>query len=105
MRRAGANMEIGIELHQMFQEAGLPAPNMRLEMLLGSDPHLTRWTYDLLFSLRPQIQQQNVSLEPLGDFATLLQRLQAEVEMAKTVIPFVGMVGAWAEKPAGEALL
>lgn len=95
-------MEIGVELHQMFQEAGLPTPNMRLEMLLGSDPNLTRWSYDLLFSLRLQIQQPNVSLEPLGDFDTLLQRLQAEVGMSKTVIPFLGMVGAWAQKPAGE---
>ena len=25
MRRSGANMEVGVELHQMFQEAGLPA--------------------------------------------------------------------------------
>jgi len=98
-------MEIGVELHQMFQEAGLPTPNMRLEMLLGSDPNLTRWSYDLLFSLRLQIQQPNVSLEPLGDFDTLLQRLQAEVGMSKTVIPFVGMVGAWAQKPAGEGSL
>jgi len=103
MRRSGANMEVGIELHQMFREAGLPAPNMRLEMLLGSDPNLTRWTYDLLFSLRPEIQQLNISLEPLGDFDTLLERLQAEVGMSKTVIPFVGMVGAWAQKPADEA--
>jgi hypothetical protein len=55
--------------------------------------------------LRRQIQQQNVSLEPLGDFDTLPQRLQAEVAMAKTVAPFVAMVGAWARKPAGEAVL
>jgi len=103
MRRSGANMEIGVELHQMFQEAGLPAPSMRIEMLLGSDPDLTRWTYDLLFSLRPQIQQQNVSLEPLGDFDTLLPRLQAEVATSRMVIPFVAMVGAWAHKPAGDA--
>jgi len=103
MRRSGANMEIGVELHQVFQEAGLPAPNMRIEMLLGSDPEFTRWTYDLLFSLRPEIQQLNISLEPLGDFDTLLERLQAEVGMSKTVIPFVGMVGAWAQKPADEA--
>jgi hypothetical protein len=89
----------------MFQEAELPAPSMRIEMLLESDPNLTRWTYDLLFSLRPQIQQQGVSLEPLGDFETLLPRLQAEVATSKMVIPFVAMVGAWVRKPAGEALL
>ena len=105
MCQSGANMEIGIELHQMFLEADLPAPSMRIEMLLGSEPNFTRWTYDLLSSLRRQIQLRNVSLEPLGDFDTLPQRLQAEVAMSKTVAPFVAMVGAWARKPAGEAVL
>ena len=98
LRRSGARTEIGIDLHRMFQEAGLPAPTMRIEMLLGSQPSLTRWTYDILSSLRPQIQQQNLSLEPLGDFNTLPQRLQAEVTTSKTVIPFVALVGAWAHK-------
>ena len=105
MRRSGANTEIGVELHQMFLETGLPAPTMRMEILLGSDPDFTRWIYDLLCSLLPQLQQQNLSLEPLGDFETLPARLQSEVAASKSVAPFGAMVGAWAHKPAGEALL
>jgi len=98
--RSGAKTEIGLALHRIFQEAGLPPPAMRMEILLGSDPDFTRWIYDLLCSLRPQIQQHNLSLEPLGDFATLPQRLQAEVAASKTVVPFVALVGAWSRKPA-----
>jgi len=97
--RSGANTEIGLALHRVFQEAGLPPPAMRMEILLGSDPDFTRWIYDLLCSLRPQIQQQNLSLEPLGDFTTLPERLQAEVASSKTVVPFVALVGAWSRKP------
>lgn len=95
LQRSGANTEIGLDLHRVFLEAGLPRPTMRMEILFGSDPDFTRWTYDLLCSLRPQLQQQNLSLEPLGDFATLPERLHAEVTASKTVVPFVALVGAW----------
>jgi hypothetical protein len=104
--RAGAKTEIGIELNQLFQEAALPPPAMRMEMLLGRDPDFTRWTHDLLCSLLPHIQRQNLSLEPIvGDFSTLPERIQAEVAASKTVVPFVALVGAWSHKPTAESLL
>jgi 2-polyprenyl-3-methyl-5-hydroxy-6-metoxy-1,4-benzoquinol methylase len=101
LRHAGANTEIGLALNRIFQEAGIPAPTMRMEILLGSDPEFTRWTYDLICSLRPQIRKHNVSLEPLGDFDTLPVRLQSEVAASKSVVPFVPLVGAWSRKPTG----
>jgi SAM-dependent methyltransferase len=103
--RSGAHTEIGLALHRIFLEAALPAPTMRMEILLGSDPDFTRWAHDLLCSLRPQIQEQNLSLEPLGDFATLPERLQAEVAASKTVVPFVALVGAWSQRPADQVFL
>jgi SAM-dependent methyltransferase len=105
LQNVGANTEIGLALNRIFQEARIPAPTMRMEILLGSDPDFTRWTYDLLCSLRPQIQKHNVSLEPLGDFDTLPARLQSEVAASKGVVPFVALVGAWSHKPTGEGLL
>jgi len=72
---------------------------MHLEMLLGSDPDFTRWGYDVLCSLRPQIEQFNVSIETLGDFDSLPERLQAEVATANTVVPSIALVGAWSQKP------
>jgi len=68
--------------------------------LLGSDPGFTRWIYDLLCSLRPQIHEHGACLEPLGDFNTLPQRLQVEVATAHTVVPFVALVGAWSRRPS-----
>ena len=104
-KRSGANTEIGLALHRIFQEAGLPAPTMRMEILLGSEPDFTRWIYDLLCSLRPQIQQLNLSLDGLDDFDTLLERLQAEVAASKTVVPFVALVGAWSRRPMDQVSL
>ncbi len=100
LQGSGANTEIGLDLHRIFLQAGLPRPTMHMEILLGSDPDFTRWTYDLLCSLRPQLQQQNLSLEQLGDFATLPERLHAEVVASKTVVPFVALVGAWSHTVA-----
>jgi SAM-dependent methyltransferase len=104
IRRSGAHTEIGLLLHGGFQDAGLPAPHMRMEILLGSDPDFTRWVFDLLCSLRPQIEKESLSLAPLGDFDTLPQRLHSEVAASKTVVPFVALVGAWSRKPTGETL-
>jgi ubiquinone/menaquinone biosynthesis C-methylase UbiE len=98
LRRSGANPEMGLALHRIFQDAGLPAPKMHMEMLLGSDPEFTRWTYDVLCSLRPQFQALKASLDMLGDFDTLAERLQAEVTKSRSVVPIVALVGAWSRK-------
>lgn len=94
LERSGANTEIGFALYRIFQEAGLPAPTMKMEMLLGSEPDFTRWLSDLLFSLRPQIQRADLPLKVLGDFDTLAERLQAEVAASNTVVPGIAVVGA-----------
>jgi len=98
LQRSGANAEIGPALYRIFQDAGMRAPSMRLEMPLGSDPDFTRWSYDLLSSLQPQVERFHLSLEALGDFDTLAERLQAEVAASKTVVPFVALVGAWSRR-------
>jgi ubiquinone/menaquinone biosynthesis C-methylase UbiE len=98
IRRSRANPEMGLALYRIFQEAGLPAPAMQMEAPLGDDPDFIRWMYDVMCSLRPQIQQLNLSLEKLGDFDTLLERLQAEVAASNSVTSWMAVVGAWARK-------
>jgi len=100
IQRSGANPEMGVALNRTFQEAGLPAPLMRMEVPLAAAPDFALWIYDLLCSLRPRIQKHNVSVEALGNFETLSTRLQAEVAGSKTVVPYVPLVGAWSRKPA-----
>jgi ubiquinone/menaquinone biosynthesis C-methylase UbiE len=56
--RFGVNTEMGPALHKAFQDAGLPAPNMRLVMELGHDPDFTRWLSDATISTRPQIEKR-----------------------------------------------
>jgi ubiquinone/menaquinone biosynthesis C-methylase UbiE len=98
--RSGANPEMGLALYPIFQEVGLPAPKMHLEIPLGSDSGFVRIISDLLRSLRPLAEQQGVAMKELGDFDTLLDRICAEVRAANTVVSVVPLLGAWSRKPA-----
>ncbi|MFI5184158.1 MAG: class I SAM-dependent methyltransferase, partial [Vicinamibacteria bacterium] len=99
-RGSGANTEMGFALHRTFQEAGLPAPAMHLEMPLGNDSDFTDWVADVLRSLQPQARQLDLPLEALGDLETLPARLQAEIAASNGVVTWMGLVGAWSRKPA-----
>jgi SAM-dependent methyltransferase len=97
---SGASTEMGPTLHRIFEDAGLPAPAMRAEIPLGSDPEFARWLSDVLHSLRPQIERLRLSAGDVGDLDTLAQRLHAEAKTVRTAMPSVGLVGAWSQKPA-----
>ena len=99
LRRSGANTEMGFALYRTFQDAGLPPPTMRMEIPLGNDTEFTAWPSDTLRSLRPHIQRLNLSLEALGDFDTLADRLRTEIAGSNTVVPWQGLVGAWSRVP------
>jgi ubiquinone/menaquinone biosynthesis C-methylase UbiE len=96
---SGANPEIGLSLYQIFQQAGLPAPTMRMEIPLGDDSDFVRWIYDVICSLRPHSKQLNQSLEKLGDFDTLLERIQAEFAASNRAASWMAIVGACSRKP------
>jgi ubiquinone/menaquinone biosynthesis C-methylase UbiE len=98
-QHSGANMDMELALYRSFQQAGFPAPSMRIEVPVGSDPVFARWIYDLLSSLHPQMQKHSLAYQMLGDFSTLLQRLEVEASAAKVFGACIGLVGAWSRKP------
>jgi ubiquinone/menaquinone biosynthesis C-methylase UbiE len=98
--RFGVNVEMGPALHKAFQDAGLPAPHMRLIVELACDPEFTRWLSDAVRSgVCPHAEKLNLSLDPLGDLDTLQQRLQEEVAASSTVVPWIPLAGAWCRTP------
>ena len=98
--RAGVNVEMGPALHKVFTDAGLPAPTMRLEMVLGHDLAFTRWVSDVVGTLQSTMQKFDLSLEHLGNLDTLEARLQDEVAASNTVVPWLALVAAWSRTPA-----
>jgi ubiquinone/menaquinone biosynthesis C-methylase UbiE len=98
--RSGANPEMGLALYSIFQEIGLPAPKMHLEIPLGSGTGFVRIITDLVCSLQPLAMVHNVSLEELGDLNTLRDRVCAEIAAANTVVNVVPLLGVWSRKKA-----
>ena len=98
MLRTSANPEMGPDLYQTFQEAGLPGPVMRMEMPLGKEPDLAQWFYDIVCTLRPKMEDLHLPVESLGNLDTLVDRLQSEVMQSKTVACWFAAVTAWSRK-------
>ena len=103
LERSGGNTEMGLALYRTFQQAGLPAPTLQMEIPVGDNPAAALWIYDLFCTLLPQMQQLNLSLEGLGNVDTLLERIQSEVESSKNSVPCVALIGASSHRPANPA--
>jgi ubiquinone/menaquinone biosynthesis C-methylase UbiE len=95
--RAGVHLDIELVLYRIFPAAGLPSPNMRIEVAVGDEPNIVRWLHDLFVTLVPRIPK--AELNEIGDLDTLAARLEAERIAAKSFASCVGVVSAWARKP------
>jgi SAM-dependent methyltransferase len=93
--RSGVNLEMGPALYRVFLAAGLPPPQMRLEMALAADPEFVAWTAESLRSVYPRLQELGLAGHGVGDLETLDERLRAEVAASQSVVPWIGLVGAW----------
>ena len=98
-QRSGTNTDIGNALSRVFQQAGLPAVALRRDRLLGSES----WLADCLQSLRPRMADLGLSVEALGHFGTLHERLRDEVSAFNARTPLTNIVSAWCHKPATSA--
>jgi hypothetical protein len=99
---SGANPEMGLDLYQVYQRIGLPAPNMHMDVLLGSGAAFTDVILGVLRSLWPMAEKNRVPLSALGDMETLPERIQTEIASANTVVSVVPLVGAYSRKMAND---
>ena len=79
-------------------ENGFEAPQLRVEIPIASDSEGRRWVYDLLVTIRPRLEELGITSDAVGDFGTLAERLEAELEAARSYAPLVGLVGGWVRK-------
>ncbi len=98
LRRAGARPDMPLTLYQSLLESGYQAPNLRVEVPMANDPAGHGWLSELIASLRPRFNEFGMDTHAVGDFATLSARLERERENARSIVPLVGLVGAWARK-------
>jgi len=97
-RRLGIDTERGPNLYRIFQDAGLSAPSMHLDMHLGDDGAIAELQTDLLRAVSADAERHGVSLAALGDLDTLADRIRAELRAANSPVAYVAMVSAWSRK-------
>ena len=98
LRLSGADPRMGVKLHATFVAAGLPAPSMRLESVIGggvnSSDHVHLKT-DLARTLVPEMERFGVATTGEVEIETLAERVLAEVIANASVIAGRSEIGAW----------
>lgn len=100
--RAGIDLRTGLKLPSIFQESGLPAPQMlqlaRVEH--GPESQAYAWIEQLTRTLLPLMQQTGVATADDVRVDTLAARMRDETVAKKAVLVLPPFIGAWAQKPA-----
>jgi ubiquinone/menaquinone biosynthesis C-methylase UbiE len=102
LRRAGTQMEMGLKMYLALVEAGLPAPEMRAERIVGGGPEYSGYGYvaEVVRSLLPMAEKLGVvSAEEVG-IETLHERIRDEVVALGAAVALPSMAGAWTRKTA-----
>ena len=98
LRLSRAEMRMGVKLYSTFVAAGLPAPWMRLEAVIGggaNNAELLQLTANLVGTLLPEMERLGVATAAEVGLDTLAQRMQAEAEASGSVIIGRSEIGAW----------
>ena len=98
----GPAIAMGSGLFKAFMDAGLPAPQMRVETLMGGGPDWLGYEYlaETVRSLLPVLERlTNVNVQEI-EIDTLAARLRAEAIEHGAVQLLPLLVGAWARKKA-----
>jgi SAM-dependent methyltransferase len=100
-KRAGADTQIGLRLPEVFHQAGLSSPAVRVDTLVGTgpDPAVYRLAAHSVRSLLPLIERLGVATAAEVGIETLAERLRAEVVATHGVITWAPLVGAWSRVP------
>ena len=100
LRLLNVETRMGIKLHATFLAAGLRAPTMRLEAVLGGPASVS----DRLHLLANQVETMLPEMERLGvttaakvALATLVERMEDEIHADSSVIVGRSEIGAWCQ--------
>lgn len=98
LRLHGTETRMGTKLHSTFVAAGLPAPAMRLEALIGGGANASDVLHlvaDLVATLLPEMERLGVATAAEAGLETLVERMRNEGVASSSV--FVGhyQIGAW----------
>jgi SAM-dependent methyltransferase len=101
LRSSGARPELGLEMHSLFLDCGLPEPCMRMDALVSGeeDSPVYKLLGEAVRSLAPTLEKLNIASAAQLQIETLTDRMRKEVSAKRGVAMSYGLVGAWAKKP------
>lgn len=101
LRSSGARPELGLEMHSLFVDCGLPAPRMRMDALVSGegDSPVYKLLAEAVRSLAPTLEKLNIASAAQLKIDSLADRMCKEVVAKRGVAMSYGLVGAWARKP------
>ena len=102
LRSSGARPELGLEMHSLYVDSGLPAPTMRIDTVVSGerDSPVFELLAEALRSLAPTLEKLNLASAAQLKVDTLADRMRREVVARRGVAMSYGLVGAWARKPS-----
>lgn len=94
-------MQMGFKLYQTYLAAGLPAPQLRMDTLVGGGRDFAGYEYlaDLVHSVLPLMERLGVATAAEVDIDTLADRLRDEVVSSGGCIALQPLIGGWSRKP------
>ncbi len=102
LRSSGARPELGLEMHSLFLDCGLPEPCMRMDALVSGeeDSAVCKLLAEAVRSLVPTLEKLKIASAAQVGIETLTDRMRTEVTAKRAVAMSYGLVGAWAKKTA-----
>jgi SAM-dependent methyltransferase len=102
LRGSGARPELGLEMHSLFLDCGLPKPRMRMDAVISGedDNPVYRLLAEAVRTLVPTLERLNIASASHLQVDSLADRMRAEVAANRGVAMSYGLVGAWATKPS-----
>ena len=101
LRSSGARPDLGLEMHSLFLECGLPEPRMRMDALVSGEANspIYKLLAEAVRSLMPALEKLNIASAAQVRIDSLEDRMCKEVAAKRGVAMSYGLVGAWATKP------
>jgi bacteriocin-like protein len=96
-----------MKLHSAFVSAGLPAPTLRLEAVIGGGKNSLDCLHlmgDVIPALLPEILRSRIATEAELGVDTLIERMFNEVISNDSVIVGRSEIGAWCRMPSRQDL-
>lgn len=92
---------MGLSLHKLYQQAGLPAPTLRVDAAAGggADWEGYQLLEDTLRSLLPALQKIAPEIVAKIQIETFAARLRDDITRQQGAMMLVPVVGAWAKLP------